>query len=52
MRLVRVQIAKHRWWFACVIVFQLVSVAATLYLPSINADLIDKGLMRSNVGRI
>jgi ATP-binding cassette subfamily B protein len=35
-----------------VIVFQLVSVTATLYLPTINADLIDNGLMRTDVGRI
>jgi hypothetical protein len=36
MRLVRAQLAKHRRWFAGVIVFQLVSVTATLYLPTIN----------------
>jgi ATP-binding cassette subfamily B protein len=35
MRLARAQLAKHRRWFAGVIVFQLVSVTATLYLPTI-----------------
>jgi hypothetical protein len=30
------QLAKHRRWFAGVIVFQLVSVTATLYLMTIN----------------
>jgi hypothetical protein len=35
MRLVRAQLAKHRRWFAGAIVFQLVSVTATLYLPTI-----------------
>ncbi|MEV6345921.1 ABC transporter ATP-binding protein [Actinoplanes sp. NPDC051851] len=52
MRLVRDQIARHRRWFAGVIVFQLVSVVATLYLPTINADLIDNGLLRADVGHI
>ncbi|WP_328785393.1 ABC transporter ATP-binding protein/permease [Streptomyces canus] len=52
MRLVLAQFAKHRWWFAGLIVFQLVSVTATLYLPTINADLIDNGLMRTDVGHI
>ncbi|MDQ1021699.1 hypothetical protein [Streptomyces afghaniensis] len=33
-------------------VFQLVSVTATLYLPTINADLIDNGLLRTDVGHI
>jgi len=41
-------------WFAGLIVFQLVSVTATatLYLPTINADLIDNGLLRTDVGYI
>jgi ABC-type multidrug transport system fused ATPase/permease subunit len=52
MRLVRAQLAKHRRWFAGVTVFQLVSVTATLYLPTINADLIDNGLLRTDVGHI
>ena len=52
MRLVRAQLAKHRRWFAGLIVFQLVSVTATLYLPTINADLIDNGLLRTDVGHI
>jgi ATP-binding cassette subfamily B protein len=52
MRLVLAQFAKHRWWFAGLIVFQLVSVTATLYLPTINADLIDNGLLRTDVGHI
>jgi hypothetical protein len=34
------------------VVFQLVSVSATLYLPAINADLIDNGLLRTDVGHI
>jgi hypothetical protein len=33
MRLVRAQLAKHRRWFAGVIVFQLVSVTATFGDP-------------------
>ncbi|MGW3650953.1 ABC transporter ATP-binding protein [Streptomyces sp. NPDC000878] len=52
MRLVLAQFANHRWWFAGLIVFQLVSVTATLYLPTINADLIDNGLLRTDVGHI
>jgi ABC-type multidrug transport system fused ATPase/permease subunit len=52
MRLVRAQFAKRRGWLAGLIVFQLISVIATLYLPTINADLIDNGLLRTDVGRI
>ncbi|RAJ43059.1 ATP-binding cassette subfamily B protein [Kitasatospora sp. SolWspMP-SS2h] len=52
MGLVHARIGKHRWWFAGLIAFQSVSVAATLYLPAINADLIDNGLLRTDVGHI
>ncbi|MEU2288506.1 hypothetical protein ABZ614_42560 [Streptomyces sp. NPDC013178] len=50
MRLVRAQLAKHRRWFAGATVFQLVSVTATLCLPTINVDLLDNGLLRTDVG--
>jgi hypothetical protein len=34
------------------VVFQLVSITATLCRATINADLIDNGLLRTDVGRI
>ncbi|QKW17921.1 ABC transporter ATP-binding protein [Kitasatospora sp. NA04385] len=52
MGLVHARIGEHRRWFAGLIAFQSVSVAATLYLPAINADLIDNGLLRTDIGHI
>ena len=34
----------YRWWIVAVIAFQLVSTMAALYLPSLNAQIIDEGV--------
>lgn len=42
----------HKGWFALLVLSQLISVAATLNLPALNADLIDNGLLRTDIGHI
>lgn len=37
---------------ALIVVFQLISTAASLYLPSLNARIIDEGVAKGNVGTI
>lgn len=34
----------YRWWLLGVLVFQFISAMASLYLPRLNADIIDKGV--------
>jgi ATP-binding cassette subfamily B protein len=42
----------YRWLFVGVLVFQLGSALAMLYLPSLNADIVDKGVASGNTGYI
>ncbi|KAF0836779.1 ABC transporter ATP-binding protein [Nocardia caishijiensis] len=50
--LLRTYSAPYRAQLAGVLVLQLVSVIAMLYLPSLNADLIDNGITRGDIGYI
>ena len=43
LRLLRRYLAPYRSWLAVVLALQFVSTVAMLYLPSLNADLIDNG---------
>jgi ATP-binding cassette subfamily B multidrug efflux pump len=43
-RLLRERLAPYKNLLAAVVVFQFVGVVAMLYLPSLNADIIDKGV--------
>lgn len=52
LRLLRERLAPYRSWLALVVVFQLVGVVAMLYLPSLNADIIDEGVARGDTGYI
>ncbi|WP_454171819.1 ABC transporter ATP-binding protein [Microbacterium maritypicum] len=45
-------LSRYRWLLLAVLVFQLASVAATLYLPRLNADIIDKGVARGDTAYI
>src|SRR5688572_28136668 len=45
IRLLRTHLREHRGALAAVILFQLVQTSATLYLPSLNAQIIDKGVL-------
>ncbi|WP_394162726.1 ABC transporter ATP-binding protein [Galactobacter valiniphilus] len=49
-------IARHAkpyvGWIALVVILQLASTITTLYLPALNANIIDQGVIPGNVGRI
>lgn len=42
----------YRWLLAALLVFQIASAVATLYLPRLNADIIDQGVSQGDVGYI
>ncbi|HEY0902495.1 MAG TPA: ABC transporter permease, partial [Marmoricola sp.] len=52
LRLLRERLAPYRTWLALVVVFQFVGVVAMLYLPSLNADIIDEGVAQGDTGYI
>jgi ATP-binding cassette subfamily B protein len=52
LRILRTYLRPYRRWLAGVIVLQFVSTVAMLFLPSINADIIDKGVLLGDNGYI
>lgn len=50
--LLRRYMAPYRSQLTGVVVLQLISVIAMLYLPSLNADLIDEGVTKGDIGYI
>jgi ATP-binding cassette subfamily B protein len=44
LRLLRTHLAPYRAWLVAIVALQFVSTAAMLYLPSLNADIIDRGV--------
>jgi ATP-binding cassette subfamily B protein len=52
IRLLRQQLAGYRTWLTYVVVLQFVGTMAALYLPSLNADIIDNGVARGDTGYI
>ncbi|MGN2634775.1 ABC transporter ATP-binding protein [Nocardia takedensis] len=50
--LLRTYLGPYRSQLAGVVVLQLISVIAMLYLPSLNADLIDGGVTKGDIGYI
>jgi len=51
-RLLRERLAPYRRPLAAVVVLQFVGVVAMLYLPSLNADIIDQGVATGDTGYI
>jgi ATP-binding cassette, subfamily B, multidrug efflux pump len=51
-RLLRAQLRPYRGAIALVVGLQLVQTLATLYLPTLNADIIDKGVITGDTGYI
>ncbi|WP_309126868.1 ABC transporter ATP-binding protein [Microbacterium sp.] len=45
-------LSKYRWLLAGVLVFQFASAMASLYLPRLNADIIDQGVAKADIGYI
>jgi ABC-type multidrug transport system fused ATPase/permease subunit len=52
IRLLRTHLQPYRGWLAIVVVLQFVAVVAMLYLPSLNADIIDNGIVTGDTGYI
>ncbi len=50
--LLRTYLRPYRHWLAAVVVLQLTGTLAVLYLPSLNADIIDNGIVRGDTGYI
>ena len=48
LRLLRTHLGPYRHWLAVIVVLQFVSTGAMLYLPSLNADIIDKGIAQGD----
>ncbi len=52
IRVLRDHLRPYRGWLGCVAGLQLISTLAALYLPSLNADIIDNGVARGDTGYI
>ena len=52
LTLLRTYLQPYRRWILAVLVFQAVQATASLLLPSLNADIIDKGVFRGDTGKI
>jgi ATP-binding cassette subfamily B protein len=51
-RLLVSHLRPHRSWLIGVLVLQAVQACASLLLPTLNADIIDKGILRGDTGHI
>jgi len=52
LRLLRENLRPYKRWIAFVVALQLIGTIASLYLPSLNADIIDKGVVTGDTGYI
>jgi ATP-binding cassette subfamily B multidrug efflux pump len=52
IRLLRTYLAPYRRWLGIIVVLQFIATVAMLFLPSINADIIDNGVARGDTGYI
>jgi ATP-binding cassette subfamily B multidrug efflux pump len=52
LRLVRTHLEPYRSWLVAVVLLQFAGTVAMLYLPSLNADIIDKGVVNGDTGYI
>ena len=50
--LLRTHLRPYRYWLLGVVLLQAVQAAASLLLPSLNADIIDKGILRGDTAYI
>jgi len=51
-RLLRAHLKPYRGQVALVVLFQLAQTVAALYLPTLNADIIDNGVVAGDTGHI
>jgi ATP-binding cassette, subfamily B, multidrug efflux pump len=52
MRLLREYLRPYRGWLLATVVLQLLGTIASLYLPSLNADIVDGGIARGDTAYI
>ena len=52
IRLVRTYLAPYKSWLTVIVLLQFTGTVAALYLPSLNADIIDFGVARGDTGYI
>jgi ATP-binding cassette, subfamily B, multidrug efflux pump len=52
IRIVKEYLRPYKRWLAIIVVLQLVGTIATLYLPSLNADIIDQGVVTGDTDYI
>jgi ATP-binding cassette subfamily B multidrug efflux pump len=52
LRILRTRLAPYRSQIAVIVLLQFVGTMAALYLPSLNADIIDNGVARGDTGYI
>jgi ATP-binding cassette, subfamily B, multidrug efflux pump len=52
VRLLRARLQPYRPWIGAVVALQLLGTMAALYLPSLNADIIDNGVAKGDTGYI
>jgi ATP-binding cassette subfamily B multidrug efflux pump len=52
IRLLRGQLAPYRKAIGLVVLFQFIQTIATLYLPTLNADIIDNGVIKGDTGYV
>ncbi|GGK80645.1 ABC transporter ATP-binding protein [Mangrovihabitans endophyticus] len=51
-RLLRARLRPYRKEIALIVIFQFLQTLATLYLPTLNADIIDRGVVVGDIGYI
>ena len=51
-RLIRPRLAPHSTAIIIIVVLQLASTIASLYLPNLNGDIIDQGIAKGDAGYI
>ncbi|KRA30919.1 MULTISPECIES: ABC transporter ATP-binding protein [unclassified Nocardioides] len=47
-RMLRTYLSPYKGWLSAIVLLQFTATAAMLYLPSLNADIIDKGVARGD----
>ena len=52
LALLRQYVRPYRWLVAAVMVLQIISTLASLYLPTVNASIIDDGVAKGDTGLI
>jgi len=52
LRVLKTYLAPYKMWIGAIVVLQFISVGGLLYLPALNADIIDKGIIQGDQGYI